>query len=666
MKRLLVLSLLLCVCLCAQVADIPGTTPANSAFGIVNTNFSYIADRLVEHGTTLPATCPAPYVYLKTDAPAGQNLYYCTAANTWTVQSTGLLQIKLADTPIGSPRAALNLQPGSYMVAVPVDDGTEVDIPFDIDPAKVATRANVQSGASVFCNDASGSNANYTCALSPALAAYTTGMVIPFRPQTTSTAGALTLTIGGLASVNLKQANGSTDPGAGALVAGQGYLLFFDGSAFRVLAGLPSGGGGSGDVVGPASAVSGNLPTFDGTTGKLIKDSGLKVVGATGLYSITTDQATGASQLDLNPIANDGDPATVRIGRETDTSDGVRLQVLRGDDPGAPLTNHELRGVGDSRLAANNGNVGVGVGTIARKLDVFGSGRFSGLLEADGGLLPPHSTTLPGTCAVGQVYVKTDATATQQQYVCTATNTWTQQGGGSSYDPLDRTWWYAVDEFIGGSGNGANSGIGELGWSIRGPGGGISYENTDNPPLGWLGPIRDLRTGSTATNTSYLTLSTTGNSVEPFAIAQFLNYSGWVLDFDLKTFSSIDSRYIGWGIYADQVITDALVAGTDQRITVERDTAQGDSNWMCTSRGPSGVTRVDTGVAVATSTKYRVTITGNAANSFTCSIDGGTPSTPITTNLPTIPAYIALVVQTHAAAEARIEFGRFAAKIRRE
>lgn len=33
-------------------------------------------------------------------------------------------------------------------------------------------------------------------------------------------------------------------------------------------------GGGGGDVVGPASAVSGSIPLFDGTTGKLLKDSG--------------------------------------------------------------------------------------------------------------------------------------------------------------------------------------------------------------------------------------------------------------------------------------------------------------------------------------------------------------------------------------------------------
>jgi hypothetical protein len=49
------------------------------------------------------------------------------------------------------------------------------------------------------------------------------------------------------------------------------------GSGLTLTAGTLSatGGGGSGDVVGPASAVTNRLPIFNGTTGKLIKDSGL-------------------------------------------------------------------------------------------------------------------------------------------------------------------------------------------------------------------------------------------------------------------------------------------------------------------------------------------------------------------------------------------------------
>jgi hypothetical protein len=41
-----------------------------------------------------------------------------------------------------------------------------------------------------------------------------------------------------------------------------------------------AGGSGSGDVAGPASAIANNVALFDGTTGKLIKDSGLALSGS--------------------------------------------------------------------------------------------------------------------------------------------------------------------------------------------------------------------------------------------------------------------------------------------------------------------------------------------------------------------------------------------------
>lgn len=42
----------------------------------------------------------------------------------------------------------------------------------------------------------------------------------------------------------------------------------------------------------------------------------------------------------------------------------------------------------------------------------------------------PNSTSLPGTCTVGDVYFDSDATVGQNVYGCTSTNTWTLQGDG--------------------------------------------------------------------------------------------------------------------------------------------------------------------------------------------------------------------------------------------
>lgn len=43
------------------------------------------------------------------------------------------------------------------------------------------------------------------------------------------------------------------------------------------IANLASGGAGSGDVVGPASSVTDSIALFNGTTGKIVKDSGFTI-----------------------------------------------------------------------------------------------------------------------------------------------------------------------------------------------------------------------------------------------------------------------------------------------------------------------------------------------------------------------------------------------------
>jgi len=40
----------------------------------------------VKTGAVLPASCATGEMFFKTDAPAGANLYACTAANTWSAQ----------------------------------------------------------------------------------------------------------------------------------------------------------------------------------------------------------------------------------------------------------------------------------------------------------------------------------------------------------------------------------------------------------------------------------------------------------------------------------------------------------------------------------------------------------------------------------------------------
>lgn len=71
---------------------------------------------------------------------------------------------------------------------------------------------------------------------------------------------------------------------------------------------ISGGGGGAGDVVGPASAVDSNIAVFDTTTGKLIKDGGSTVasLGVSAQVQTTSSKATpvNADKIPLLDSAN--------------------------------------------------------------------------------------------------------------------------------------------------------------------------------------------------------------------------------------------------------------------------------------------------------------------------------------------------------------------------
>jgi hypothetical protein len=97
-----------------------------------------------------------------------------------------------------------------------------------------------------------------------------------------------------------------SDTGARLAAGTSGQYLMTQSTGAAPIWSAPSG---SGDVVGPASAVSGQLCIFNGTTGKLIKDGGVvptsnathtgEVTGATGL-TIANDAVTYAKMQNVS------------------------------------------------------------------------------------------------------------------------------------------------------------------------------------------------------------------------------------------------------------------------------------------------------------------------------------------------------------------------------
>jgi hypothetical protein len=163
---------------------------------------------------------------------ASGNAEGCTVAATG-----GSLSIENDGSAVGT-EATLNFVPGTGITNAITDVGVKINIQSAVDTAVIQSRANAQSGATLICNSAGGSTSAYTCAMSPTLTAYTTGMVVVWKPDVSSAAGAITLNVDILGAKGIKQADGTTDPGASGAVAGRFYPLTYDGTVFR----LPASG----------------------------------------------------------------------------------------------------------------------------------------------------------------------------------------------------------------------------------------------------------------------------------------------------------------------------------------------------------------------------------------------------------------------------------------
>ncbi len=213
--------------------------------------------RPMRTSATLPATCVVNELLLLTTAAAGSNIYVCLTANNWVPQggAGGAVSIQNGGTAVGS-RSTENFTPGAGILNAITDTGTRLNIQQTVDTALVLSKAALQAGGPLLCQSASGSATTYSCALSPTLTAYTSGMVLHWRPDVTGAGGSTTLNVDILGATPLIKADGVSNPGATDILAGQMYTIWYDGTAFRLLTGA-SGSSSSGGVSGPPAIVTG-------------------------------------------------------------------------------------------------------------------------------------------------------------------------------------------------------------------------------------------------------------------------------------------------------------------------------------------------------------------------------------------------------------------------
>jgi hypothetical protein len=193
----------------------------------------------VKSGAVLPATCTLADLFFETTAPAGTNVYGCTATNIWSLEggtggTAGTLIIDSGGTPVGA-RGTANFIPGPGILNVLSDTGSQINIQQSVDTGVILSRAGQQTGQTLMCSSSSGSSSTYTCAMAPTLTAYTAGMVLNWTPDVSGAGGPTTLNVDVLGAESVKLSDGATDPAVGDVTGGKMYLVRFDGTVFRLI-----------------------------------------------------------------------------------------------------------------------------------------------------------------------------------------------------------------------------------------------------------------------------------------------------------------------------------------------------------------------------------------------------------------------------------------------
>lgn len=179
-----------------------------------------------------------------------------------------------------------------------------------------ANLATVQDGAVIWCGTAGGTADALTLSPSPAITAYAAGQTFRFKAGASANTGAATVAVSGLAAIAVQ--NDGSALAAGDIAANKWYEITYDGAAFQTRR-IRLGGTGTGDVVGPASATANALVLFDGTTGKLIKDSTYTITAA---GAALLDDASAAAQATTLGLGTGDSPqfTAVNIGHASDTT----------------------------------------------------------------------------------------------------------------------------------------------------------------------------------------------------------------------------------------------------------------------------------------------------------------------------------------------------------
>ena len=233
----------------ASASQLPGVamrTDQGNAVTAGTQDFSNAAHTLpMKSGTVamLPAcACPARRISPRTRRPGAT---YTAARRRTFGRRREIFRSRAAGSRWG-PGARPTSSAGAGLMSTASDDGAEINIQSALDTAVVQTQPGEQSGSALLCASGSGSASQYTCSLNPTLAAYTSGMVLHWKPDVAGAGGPTTLNVDTLGAKPLKVTDGVSDPAATDISAGKLYNIWYDGSVFRLVTGAAGTTGGAG------------------------------------------------------------------------------------------------------------------------------------------------------------------------------------------------------------------------------------------------------------------------------------------------------------------------------------------------------------------------------------------------------------------------------------
>jgi len=173
----------------------------------------------------------------------------------------------------------------------------------------------------------------------------------------------------------------------------------------------------NGDCSGNPTISIPTNPTLPGTTtgtfsGNLTGAVTGNASTATALAANGANCAAGQAPLGVNAS---GAAESCTDYQEEPASNGLVAKTAANTSAARTITGTS------NEITVTNGDGVSGNPTLALSSTVNLSGKILRL---------PSSTSLPGTCSTGDIYMDTDATSGQRIYACQATNTWAVQGDG--------------------------------------------------------------------------------------------------------------------------------------------------------------------------------------------------------------------------------------------